>query len=360
MKITSQVIFQPMTFADLTLKNRIVMAPMSRARAHQALANTLMATYYGQRSTAGLIISESIAVSPNSLGMARIPGLFTEEQMTSWKEVTQTVHNKGGKIFAQLVHTGRITAKDNFLDEAKSLAPSNIPFDGNAWTPHGQKPYDIPQAMTENDIEQAIDEFVVAAKNAIRAGFDGVEIHAANGFLLNQFFDAKVNNRHDQWGGSIENRIRFATTVISQIADAIGPQKMGVRISPFGVANGMSSDDETTPLFEAFITALRQTNIAYLHVFDQGQESRLISPTWLKLAKAQFKGVMIVAGGYDLQRAENAITEGYADLVAMGTPFIANPDLVHLLQTGLPLKPTPQNAFYGEGAEGYTIFNETN
>lgn len=359
MTTIKQTLFSPYQLGELTLKNRFVMAPMTRARANNALANELMATYYSQRSTAGLIISESIAISPNSLGMARITALFNHEQTDSWKTVTQAVHERKGAIFAQILHTGRVTSKENFIYSAKTLGASAIPLDGQTWTPNGMKNYDIPHVMNEEDIQTVIQEFTNAAQNAIKAGFDGVEIHAANGFLLNQFFDKKINNRQDQWGGSIENRIKLTTTVVQSVANAIGADKVGVRISPFGIANGIQHDnDEDTLLYNVLIQQLNDMGIIYLHIFDQGQGKQLINQSWLLHVRDIFKGTIIVCGGYDLHRAENAIGQNYTDLIAMGVPFIANPDLVLRLQNNHPLKPTPQNAFYGEGAEGYTVFNE--
>src|SRR5512143_2148988 len=255
----SDTLFSSTTLGKLQLKNRIVMAPMTRSRAVGNIPNELMARYYSMRADAGLIISEGVSPSPNGLGYARIPGLFSEAQVQGWKLVTNAVHQAGGKIFAQLMHTGRVSHPANMPSGSKVLAPSAIALPGEIWTDsHGLQPYPVPKAMIETDITQAIAEFAAAAKNCIEAGFDGIELHGANGYLIDQFLNTATNQRNDHWGGSIGYRIHFAVEVAKACAAAIGAERIGMRISPYNVFNGTSPDAWMDAMYESLIAELNR------------------------------------------------------------------------------------------------------
>lgn len=351
-------LFEPYMLGKLNLKNRIVMAPMTRSRAPHNLANDLMAKYYGMRSTAGLIISEGVSPSPNGLGYARIPGLYNSEQMQSWKSVTESVHKNGGKIFVQLMHTGRVAHQQNIPLGAKVLAPSPIAAPGEMWTDaEGLKPHPVPLEMSESDIQNAIKEYAHASQLAIEAGFDGVEIHGANGYLIDQFINTASNHRRDQWGGSLENRIRFPIEVAKACVQAIGANRVGIRLSPYGVFNGMSPDEQMDALYERLAKDLSDLGLVYIHIVDH---SSMGAPPVSASLKAKirevFTGAYILSGGYDLQRAQADLSENKGDLVAFGRPFISNPDLVEKLKSGRALTPPDHNTFYTPGEKGYTDY----
>lgn len=351
-------LFTPITLGKLELKNRVVMAPLTRCRATGNVPNELMAEYYRQRSGAGLIIAEGTSPSANGLGYARQSGLFSTAQVTGWHRVTDAVHQAGGKIFVQLMHTGRVSHPANMQEGTKVLAPSALAAPGEMWTDSsGMQPYPLPAAMTEADIAQAIAEYVQAAKNAIEAGFDGIELHAANGYLIDQFLNTATNQRTDRWGGSIENRIRFAVEVAKATAAAIGAEHIGMRISPYGVFNGTAADAEMDALYMALIKELNSLGLVYIHVVDHSSMGAPeVSPTLKALMRAAFKGRYILSGGYDLKRANEDLDAARGDLVAFGRPFISNPDLVKKLANDSALTAPDFDTFYTPGAKGYTDY----
>ena len=355
---TTTTLFTPAMLGKLALRNRVVMAPMTRSRAIGNTANALIETYYEQRSGAGLIITEGISPSPNGLGYARIPGLFNAEQVQSWKRVTDKVHAAGGAIFVQLMHTGRVSHPANMPAGSQILAPSAIAATGEMWTDsQGMQPHPVPTAMTEADIAHTIAEYVASAELAMDAGFDGIELHAANGYLMDQFLNTASNQRTDQWGGSITNRIRFAVEIAKATATAIGADRIGMRISPYGVFNGMIPDADTDALYEALITELNAIGLAYIHIVDHSSMGAPVVSAELKeRVRAAFKGSYILPGGYDVARANADLDAEKGDLVAFGRPFIANPDLVQKLQTGAPLADPDFSTFYTADAKGYTDY----
>lgn len=350
------MLFTPMDLGDLTLPNRIVMAPMTRCRALGNVPNDLMAKYYSLRAAAGLILTEGTSPSPNGLGYARIPGLFSEAQIAGWRKVTEAVHNAGGRIFVQLMLCGRVGHPANLPPGARLLAPSAIAAPGEMWTDsQGMQPHPVPEEMTEGDIAAAIQEYATACKNAIAAGFDGVELHGANSYLIDQFLNTAANQRSDRWGGSIDNRIRFAVEVARAAAAAIGGQRVGMRISPYGVFNGMAPDAEMDALYLRLMEALNDIGLVYVHVVDHSSMGAPPVPAELKAKlRAAFRGRYILSGGYDSARANADLSAGKGDLVAFGRPFIANPDLVQKLASGAPLAAADPATFYTPDAKGYT------
>jgi N-ethylmaleimide reductase len=349
-------LFTPIDLGDLTLPNRIVMAPLTRCRALGNVPNALMAKYYSLRAAAGLIITEGTSPSPNGLGYARIPGLFSEAQIAGWRKVTEAVHAAGGRIFVQLMHCGRVGHPANLPPGARLLAPSAIAAPGEMWTDsQGMQPHPVPAAMTEDDIAAAIQEYATACKNAIAAGFDGVELHGANGYLIDQFLNTAANQRSDRWGGSLDNRIRFAVEVARAAAAAIGGQRVGMRISPYGVFNGMAPDAEMDALYLRLMEALNDIGLAYIHVVDHSSMGAPPVHAELKAKlRAAFRGRYILSGGYDAARANADLAAGKGDLVAFGRAFIANPDLVQRLASGAPLAAADPATFYTPDAKGYT------
>lgn len=354
----SDTLFTPVTLGSMQLKNRVVMAPMTRCRAMGNIANELMAHYYGLRAGAGLIISEGTSPSPNGLGYARIPGLFNSEQVEGWRVVTDAVHRAGGRMFVQLMHCGRVSHPANMPQGAKMLAPSAIAAPGEMWTDSGgMQAQPVPEAMTDADIAQAIGEFAAAAGLALDAGFDGVELHAANGYLIDQFLNTASNQRDDRWGGCIDNRIRFAVEVARACAQVIGAARIGMRISPYGVFNSMQPDAEMDSLYLRLIDELNDIGLAYIHVVDHSSMGAPeVSPALKAQIRSSFKGKYILSGGYDLQRANGDLDAQRGDLVAFGRPFIANADLLEKLRRGGALNDADFNTFYTPGEMGYTVF----
>jgi N-ethylmaleimide reductase len=352
-------LFTTYTLGDLTLKNRAVMAPMTRSRAIGNVPNELMATYYGQRAGAGLIITEGTSPSPNGLGYPRIPGCFNEEQAAGWKLVTDAVHEKGGKIFLQIMHTGRVTHPDNLPAGGRVLGPSAIGLEQTKMYVDGQGELPIPtaQAMSLEDIDEAVAEYVNCAKLAIEAGFDGVELHGANGYLIDQFINPISNQRNDQYGGIIENRLRFARRVAEAVVEAIGKKRTGIRISPYGVFNELGAFEGVDETFIELAKMVSDIGLVYLHVVDHSGMGAPEVPASLKeqLRKA-FRGTYLLSGNYDAARAHQDLGADKGDLVAFGRPFIANPDLVNRYQKNLEIAAPDFNTFYTPGPEGYTDY----
>lgn len=352
-------IFGPTTLGKITLKNRIVMSPLTRSRAINNIPNDLMVEYYGQRATAGLLITEGTSPSPNGLGYARIPGIFSTEQVSGWKKVTNAVHGKGGKIFLQMMHTGRVSHPANMPKGAMVMSSSAVKLSGQMWTDdQGMQDYPIPKEMTEDDIQTCIQEFVIGAENAIKAGFDGVELHSANGYLLEQFLNPLCNKRTDTYGGSAEGRMKFVLEVARAVSAKIGEDKVGIRVSPYGAFNDMGAFEGVDEFYETLARKLSDLGLLYIHVVDHSSiGAPPVSPQVKRLIRANFKGSYILSGGYDsAEKAETDLIEGKGDLVAFGRLYISNPDLVEKLKSKASLKWPDSKTFYTPGAHGYTDY----
>lgn len=351
-------LFSPLQLGPLTLPSRIVMSPMTRSRSTGNVPVDLVATYYRQRASAGLIVTEGTSPSPNGLGYARIPGLFSDAQVTGWKKVTEAVHGAGGRIFVQLMHTGRVGHPNNLPSGGRILAPSAIAAPGTMFTDEqGPQPHPVPEAMSEADIAHAIREHGESVAKAALAGFDGVELHGANGYLIEQFLNTATNQRTDRWGGSVENRIRFALAVVDEAVSKIGAEKVGIRLSPYGAFNGTVSDPETDAVYRALATALDERKVVYVHLVDHSaMGAPTPKPELFDDIRRAYRGVVIRAGGFDAATAEAALEAGKADLIAFGRPFLANPDLPAKLRSGVALTAPDYATFYTPGAKGYTDY----
>jgi N-ethylmaleimide reductase len=352
------LLFSKTTLGSLSLQNRLVMCPLTRSRAIGNVPNDLMVEYYTQRASAGLIITEGTSPSPNGLGYPRIPGIFSDAQVAGWKKVTEAVHGRGAKIFVQLMHTGRIGHPLNLPVGARVLGPSAVAAEGQMFTDaEGLKPNAMPAAMTPADIAAAIAEYATAAKNAVAAGFDGVELHGANGYLLEQFFRPNSNQRTDGYGGAIQNRVRFVLEVADAAISAIGADKVGIRLSPFGVFNDMPLYAEMEADYAYLAGKLNAAGLVYIHLVDHSAAGAPEVPSSVKdMFRSTFKRTLILSGGYDAARAESDLAAGKCDLVAFGKPFLANPDLIKRWQTGAPLNAPDPNTFYTPGPKGYTDY----
>ena len=353
-----RTLFEQATLGRLTLNNHMVMAPMTRCRATGNVPNELMAEYYAQRSTAGLIITEGTSPSPNGLGYARIPGIFATQQIDGWRGIADAVHQAGGKIFMQLMHCGRIAHPLNLPAGARMLAPSAIAAPGTMYTDdEGLQPHPAPSAMSSDDIEQAIEEFATAAHNAIAAGLDGIEIHGANGYLLEQFLRPNTNRRDDAYGGPIERRARFVLDVVDAVVGATGGDRVGIRLSPFGNFNDMPIYDEMAADYTYLAERLNETDIAYVHLVDHSAMGAPPVPDSIKSTfRERFRRTLILSGGYDVTRAEHDLETGRADLIAIGRAFIANPDLVARWRAGAQENAPDMDTFYTPGPVGYTDY----
>ena len=356
-------LFESFKLAAIDLKNRVVMAPMTRSRAPGNLANPLVVEYYAQRSGAGLIISEGVSPSPNGLGYARIPGFYSAQQTLSWQPVANAVHAQGGRIFVQLMHAGRVGNRLNLPSDAELVAPSAVAVSGKIWTDsQGEQPYDMPREMTADDIAMTVEEYAQAARNVISAGCDGVEIHGANGYLITQFLDPKSNLRSDAYGRDATGRNRFALEVAKAVTSAIGAGRVGIRLSPYGVFNDMGGDYAgIAEQYIALAAGLGGLKLAYLHLVDHSAiGAPKPAPATVSAMCREFRsaggGAIILSGGYDRDRANADIMSGAADLVAFGRPFIANPDLVSRLKSGAPLAVPDQATLYTPGPKGYTDY----
>lgn len=358
------MLFTPYTLSGLTLKNRVIMAPMTRARAETTVPDAMTVLYYQQRASAGLIISEGVPVSVQGRGYLFNPGLYTQEQVEGWKQVTAAVHQQGGKIFAQLWHVGRVSHTSLQPDGAAPVSSSNklaarsmaYAYDEN--NNPGPVQASAPRTLSVTEIGSLKDDFVRAADRAIEAGFDGVEIHGANGYLFEQFISPTVNDRTDEYGGSIHNRIRLLLETIDAVATKIGSDKVGVRISPFGRLFDMAPFADEAQTWIHLAEALQQRAMAYVHLSDQltiGAEK--MPDGFASTFRASYRGTLIAAGGFDRDSAEAALTSGELDLIAFGRPFIANPDLVARMQNNWPIATPDRQTFYGNsGEKGYVDY----
>src|SRR5688572_10464394 len=359
MKMKTKLSLTTHDLGSVTLSNRIVMAPMTRSRAINNIPTNLMATYYAQRATAGLIITEGVSPSLNGLGYARIPGIFSEEQTVGWKQITRAVHDKGGKIFIQIMHTGRIGHHLNIPDGGRVLAPSAIQPKGKMWTDQaGLQDFPVPQALTAAELQHAKGEFIHAARNAVDAGFDGVELHAANGYLLEQFLSPHSNQRTDNYGGSIQNRTRFVLEVTEEVAQAIGSDKLGIRLSPYGVYNDMPHYAEIDATYTYLAEELNKHAIAYIHLVDTSSDGNPEVPLYLKNEiRDKFNNTIILTGGYNLSNAERDLADGLGDIIGFGRPFISNTDLVYRFQKILILYINlDDTTFFAANEKGYVDY----
>ncbi len=359
MAITSPNLLSPFKLHDLELQNRIAMAPMTRARAGvERLANELMAEYYVQRASAGLVITEGVTISEQANGWVQSPGIYTEEMQEAWQPIVEAVHRAGGTMFLQLWHCGR-ASHSSFHDGQPAVAPSAIAIDEEyIHTPTGKQPHETPRALETDELADVVDQYRRSAQAARNAGFDGVEIHSANGYLLDEFLQSKSNHRTDEYGGSIENRYRLLHEVVTAVCEVWPANRVAVRLSPNGVFNDMGSPD----FREQFTYVARQLDefaLAYLHVMDGSGYGfhELGEPMTLRDFRANFRGPLMGNVGYTQETAEAAIANGDADLIAFGRPFISNPDLADRFANGWPLaEPADMSDWYSFGQKGYADF----
>ncbi len=349
---------------QLHLANRVVMAPMTRSRAAndgKVPTDELQGVYYQQRASAGLIITEGSQVSKRAVGYVNTPGIHTEAQIEGWKMVTKRVHDAGGKIFIQLWHVGRMS-HPYFHNGNLPIAPSDINPHAQSYTPDGFKDTVTPKEMTKTEIQETIQEFKNAAKNAVVAGFDGVEIHSSNGYLFHQFFNGTSNTRTDEYGGSIENRARFFFEVLDAMKEVIPEQKIGARFNPsLDGFFGMTMDEETIPTFEYIIKKLNDYNLAYIHLSEPFTDVSDIPYAVTEIAKhfrPLYKGTLMINSGFTKETGNAVIKAGQADLVAFGKPYVSNPDLVERFKNDLELAKWDKDTFYTPGREGYLDYEK--
>lgn len=362
------MLFTPYRLGPLSLPNRVVLPPMTRSRAGKGQVPTaLMAEYYAQRATAGLIITEGTQISPQGQGYAWTPGIHSPEQVAGWREVTQAVHAAGGRIFAQLWHVGRLSHVSFQPGGAAPVSSSPLRAEGVQVfiDPEGRGPlsgvaekvpHSFPRELSEAEIPQIVAEFAQAARNAMQAGFDGVELHGANGYLINQFIDSGSNIRTDGYGGSLPRRLRFLREVSEAVVSAVGHERVGVRLAPLTTLQG-TVDDTPQATYLGAAKVLQDIGVAYLHIAEADwDDAPDMPPAFKEALRLVYGGTLIYAGRYTRQRADAALRQGWADLVAFGRPFIANPDLPARLRHGWPLAEPHPGRFFGGGAEGYTDY----
>ena len=348
-------LFSPINLGDLALSNRMVMAPMTRNRANQQNApHDLNVTYYQQRATAGLIITEASQVSAKGVGYPGTPGIYSPEQVAGWQKITDAVHAEGGHIFIQLWYCGRISHPDLLPDNQTPVAPSAIQPEGEVVTYEGMKPFVTPRALETNEISDIVAEYRHAAEMAKQAGFDGVEVHAANGYLIDQFLRDGSNQRTDQYGGSVENRMRFLNEVLDAVTEVWPSNRVGVRLTPENSFNSMS-DSNPLEHFKYFISQLNSRHLAYLHILEGDMMTKTANLDY-RVLRDLFSGLYIANNGYDKTRAQTSLSNGDSDLVAFGIPFLANPDLVYRYQHDISLNEVDFDTFYGGNEKGYTDY----
>ncbi len=348
----------PLKLGTLRLPNRIIMAPMTRGRSgKEHIPNALMTKYYRQRASAGLIISEATAVSKDGFGWVGAPAIYSDEQQEGWRAVTGEVHDAGGRIFLQLWHMGRVSHPD-FLGGDLPVAPSAVKAEGEAVTTNGKKPYVTPRELTQDEMAVLIKQYVQATERALDAGFDGVEIHSANGYLLDQFLRDCSNRREDEYGGSVENRLRFPLQVVDAVVAVASKERVGLRISPVNPFNDMH-DSNPTELFRAYASELARRDLAYLHVLEALPGHFLWAEGYEPLLpeiRKVFPGILIANGGYGKDSGNELLQSGGADAIAYGIPFLANPDLVERFELGADVNIPDMNTFYSNGEKGYTDY----
>lgn len=357
MEHSSSPVLQPVTIGKLALKNRIVMAPLTRSRSNdEGVPPAFAADYYAQRAGAGLIISEATNISPQAIGYALTPGIWTDQQVEAWRVIVQAVHQRGGKMFLQLWHTGRISHPD-LQGGALPVAPSAIKPTGQAFTKDGMKEHVTPRALETDEIPQIVADYRRAAANAKAAGFDGVEVHSANNYLLEQFVRDSTNKRTDRYGGSIENRLRFPLEAIDAVVDVWGGERVGVRLSPATTMPGETPlDSDVMETYSAYVDALSERGLLYIHEIEGVTQQTRDAPEGVDFSvlRQRFSGAYIANNQYTLDLAQEVLAKGNADLFSMGRPFIANPDLVDRLRIGAPLAEAPKQYWYGGGSLGYS------
>ncbi|MEM0965907.1 MAG: alkene reductase [Verrucomicrobiota bacterium] len=358
--MTTKALLTPTTIGDLSLRNRVVLAPMTRTRADSdGTPNELMAEYYGQRASAGLVIAEATAVAADGISWMGMPGAFEGKHIKGWRRIVDAVHEKGGTIFLQIWHPGRAT-HSSINDGKQPVAPSAVRLEGDQiHTPNGKQNYEVPRTLETGEIPGIVGLFKAAAERAKAAGFDGIEVHAANGYLIDQFLQSKTNHRTDEYGGSIEKRYRFLREIVDAVLEVFPANRVGVRLAPNGAFDDMGSPDFREQ-FTYVASRLNEYGLAYLHVMDGLAFGfhELGDPMTLKEFRNVFTGPIIGNCGYTAETAETAIASGDADLIAFGRPYISNPDLVERFASGLSLaEDAPVQVWYGTGgAEGYTDF----
>jgi N-ethylmaleimide reductase len=353
------LLFSKTQLGPLPLQNRFIMSPMTRNRATGNIPNELMTQYYSQRASVGLIVTEGTSPSPNGIGYARMPGVFSDAQVAGWKLVTSAVHSKGAKIFLQLMHCGRIAHQLNVPPGGQILAPSPVPAAGEVPTDaEGKKPLPVPQSMTDADIKLAIEEHAQAARNAVAAGFDGIELHGANGYLLEQFIRPNTNVRTDGYGGSIARRARFVLEVADAAIKAIGRERVGIRISPFGVYNDMPLYPQMESDYTYLARQLNERKLLYIHLVDPLTTGATagIPDSMQATLRSVSNCALILSGRYTRERAEADLSAGNGDLIAVGKQLLANPDLPKRWQTGARLNAWDMSTFYTPGSKGYTDY----
>lgn len=347
------LLLDPFRLGDITMPNRMVMSPLTRNRAPGGTPNAMMAEYYRQRATAGLIITEGTQVSALGQGYQDTPGIYSDAQRDGWRAITDTVHAAGGRMFSQLWHVGRVS--HSYYHGKQPVAPSAIPPAGKAYTPDGPRDFETPHALETHEIAQVVDEFRHAARIAFDAGFDGVELHGANGYLIDQFLQSGTNQRDDEYGGTPGNRVRFLLELLDAVTSVWPTNRVGVRLSPAGGSNGIH-DADPVETFTHVASALDNRGLAYVHVIEapvgtNGPDERQTCST--ALVRESYHGTVISAGGYTPHTAESALENGYADLIAFGKLFIANPDFVQRARIGAPLNEPDRATFYTSGPHGY-------
>lgn len=348
-------LFEPVKLGDLELPNRVLMAPLTRNRAHDdGTPATMAETYYSQRASAGLIFTEATQISAMGKGYIKTPGIYNSEHVVAWKNITDAVHATGGRIFVQLWHVGRISHTSLLPEGCNPVSSTDKAADASTYTENGFEPVSKPDALTEEGIRQTIADYVTAAKAAKDAGFDGIEVHAANGYLLEQFLMDGVNDRTDAYGGSVENRMRILDEVLDAVSEVWPANRIGVRLSPLGQFNDVSDSDPAAN-YGYIVGQLDKRGLAYLHMVEQapGAETDATQADIMKQLRAKWSGFYIVNGGYDGDTAAKAVAEGHADAVAFGRLFIANPDLPQRLRLNATLNEGDGGTYYGGGAEGY-------
>jgi N-ethylmaleimide reductase len=345
------ILFTPIRVGRHTLVNRLVMAPMTRSRADDdGVPGELVATYYAQRASAGLIISEPVFPVATGKGYVRTPGIATEAQVAAWRRVTEAVHERGGRIFAQIMHCGRVSHPSLLPDGAQPVAPSAIKAAGQAWTPDGLQDLPTPRALETAEIAGIIEHYRLATRRALEAGFDGVELHAASGYLPEQFLSSGSNQRDDRYGGSLENRARFVLETLAAMADEAGGDRVGVKIAPEMGFNDIT-DANPQETYTYLVEQLRGLNLAYLHVTLFGAKA-----DYHALLRPRFNGAYLIGGGLTKASAESLLTQGGADAVVFGSAFLANPDLPERFRQNAPLNTPDSATFYTPGEKGYTDY----